>query len=69
MKRTDDKAEIAFKEHNSVILTKSSGGDKIRLHGYYLHDKERIGQRHKDYYNKKRFFKKILKRFRGNSKK
>ena len=43
MKRTDDKAENVFKEHNSVILTKSYDGDKIRLHEYYLHDKERIG--------------------------
>ena len=61
MKRTDDKAENVFKEHNSVSLTKSSDGDKIRLHGYYLHDKERIGLRHKDYYNKKRFLKKFSK--------
>ena len=59
MKRTDDKAEKVFKEHNSVILTKSYDGDKIRLHEYYLHDKERIGQWYKDYYNKKRFLKKF----------
>ena len=59
MKRTDEKAENVFKEHNSVSLTKSSDGDKIKLHEYYLHDKERIGQRHKDYYNKKRFLKKF----------
>ena len=57
MKRTDDKADNVFKEHNSVSLTKSSDGDKIKLHEYYLHDKERIGQRHKNYYNKKRFLK------------
>ena len=61
MKRTDDKAENVFKEHNSVSLTKSSDGDKIKLHEYYLHDKERIGQRHKDCYNKKRFLKKFKK--------
>ena len=59
MERTDDKADNVFKEHNSVSLTKSSDGDKIRLHDYYHHDKERIGQRHKDYYNKKRFLKKL----------
>ena len=59
IKRTDEKAENVFKEHNSVRLTKSSDGDKIKLHDCYLHDKERIGQRHKDYYNKKRFLKKF----------
>ena len=59
MKRTDDKVENVFKEHNSVSLTKSSDRDKIKLHEYYLHDKERIGQRHKDCYNKKRFLKKF----------
>ena len=51
MKRTDDKAENVFKEHNSVSLTKSSDGDKIMHHEYYLGNKERFGQRHKDYYN------------------
>ena len=69
LKRTDDKAENVFKGHNSVNLTKSSDGDKIKLHEYILHNKERIGQQHKDYYNKRRFLKKILKRFRSNSKK
>ena len=56
MKRTDDKAENVFKEHNSVSLTKSSDGDKIMHHEYYLDNKERFGQRHKDYYknNKKK---------------
>ena len=39
IKRTDDKAENVFKEHNSVSLTKSSDGDKIRLHEYYLQDR------------------------------
>ena len=48
MKRTDGKAENVFKEHNSVRLTKSSDGDKIKLHDYYVHNKERIEQRHKD---------------------
>ena len=62
MKRTDDKAEHVFKEHNSVSLKKSSVADKVRLLEYYLHDKERIGKRHKDYYNNNK------KRFRGNSK-
>ena len=51
MERTDDKAENVFKEHNSVSLTKSSDGDKIMPHEYYLGNKERFGQRHKDYYN------------------
>ena len=51
MKRTDDKAENVFKEHNSVSLTKSSDGDKIMLHEYYLHIKERIGELRKGYYN------------------
>ena len=51
MERTDDKAENVFKEHNSVSLTKSSDKDKRRLHEYYLHNKVRIRQRHKDYYN------------------
>ena len=63
MKRTDDKAENVFKEHNSVSLPKSSDRDKIMLHEYYLHNKERIGQRPKDYYNINK------KRFRDNSKK
>ena len=56
MKRTDDKA---------VSLTKSSDRDKIKLHEYFLHHKERTGHQHKDYYDKKRFLKKNLKRFRG----
>ena len=51
MKRTDDKAENVFKEHNSVSLTKSSEGNKIMLHEYYLHIKERIGELRKGYYN------------------
>ena len=51
MKRADDKAENVFKEHNSVSLTESSDKDKRRLHEYYLHNKVRIRQRHKDYYN------------------
>ena len=33
------------------------------LHEYYLHIKERIGERRKGYYNNKK------KRFKGNSKK
>ena len=65
MKRTDDKAENVFKRHNSVSLTKSSDRDKIKLHEYFLHNKERTGHQHKDYYDKKRFLKKNLKRFRG----
>ena len=51
MKITHDKAENVFKEHNSVSLTKSSDEDKRRLHEYYLHNKDRIRQRHNDYYN------------------
>ena len=62
MKRIDDKAENVFKEHNSVNLTKSSDEDKRKLHEYYLHNKERIRQRHKDCYNNNK------KRIRGNSK-
>ena len=62
VKRTDDKAENAFKEHNSVSLEKSSNKDKRRLHEYCLHNKEIIRQRHKDHYNNN---KKIT---RGNSK-
>ena len=61
MKRTDDKAENVFKQHNSVSLTKSSEKDNRRLHEYYLHNKERIRQLHKDYYNNNK------KRIRGNS--
>ena len=34
-----------------LSLTKSSDGDKIMLHEYYLHIKERIGERRKGYYN------------------
>ena len=61
MKRTDDKAENVFKEHNSVSLTKSSDKDKRRPHEYYLYNKERISQWCKDcYYNNK-------KRIRDNS--
>ena len=45
-----------------VSLTKSCDTDKIMLHEYYLHNKGRIGQRHKDYYNNNK------KRFRSNSK-
>ena len=56
MKRTNEKAENVFKEHNPLRLTKSSDGDKIKLYVYYLHNKERIGQWHKDYYNKKKDF-------------
>ena len=63
MKKIDGKAENVFKEHNSLSLTKSSDGDKIMLHEYYLHIKERIGERRKGYYNNKK------KRFKGNSKK
>ena len=62
MKRTDGKAENVFKERNSVSLTKSSDNDKRRLHEYYLHNKEIIRQRHKDYCNNNK------KRIRGNSK-
>ena len=62
VKRTDDKAQNAFKENNSVSLAKSSDKDKKRFHEYYLHNKERIRQRHKDYYHNNK------KRIRGNSK-
>ena len=62
VKRTDDKAQNAFKENNSVSLAKSSNKDNRRLHEYCLHNKERIRQRHKDCYNNN---KKITK---GNSK-
>ena len=48
MKRTDDKAENVLKEHNSVSLTKSSDKVKRRLHEYYLHNKERIREPHKN---------------------
>ena len=58
MKRTDGKAENVLKEHNSVSLTKPTDGDNIMLHEYYLH-KERIGQRHKDYYNNSKTKKKV----------
>ena len=60
MKRTDGKAENVLREHNSVSLTKPTDGDNIMLHEYYLHIKERIGQRHKDYYNNSKTKKKGL---------
>ena len=50
-----------------LSLTKSSDGDKIMLHEYYLHIKERIGERRKGYYNNNNNNNK--KRFRGNRKK
>ena len=49
-----------------LSLTKSSDGDKIMLHEYYLHIKERIGERRKGYYNNNNNNK---KRFKDNKKK
>ena len=62
VKRTDDKVENVFEEHNSVSLTKSSDEDKRRLHEHYFHSKERIRQRHKNYYNNNKI------KIRGNGK-
>ena len=44
-----------------LSLTKSSDGDKIMLHEYYLHIEERIGERHEGYHNNKNNKKKDLK--------
>ena len=41
MKKTDGKAENAFREYKSVHLARSSDQVKRKLHEYYLRNKQK----------------------------